>query len=168
MDIFNISFCSKFPIFPISLSFENFAIISLEECADENLNETEIKWIAVSTPKYNMTLGGDGGQTHSITDEYRKSCSERTSGAGNPMFGKYGKDNPNFGPIRGSNSQISKALKNPCICDGVRFESIGLAETYFKEQGIPVSVRKRLDSKHHPSWYRLKNKRIYSFSSPVL
>jgi len=137
----------------------NFSVSPLEEnISSDILNEKERYWISELKPSYNMTDGGDGGLTFSITEEYRKKVSEKYSGSGNPMFGKTGKLNPNYGKIYGPNPKISKALKNPCVCDNIHFSSIGEAEEYFRKNNIQVSVRKRLDSPHHPNWFRLKPK----------
>lgn len=130
----------------------NFTISLIEEVDDDILNQREIYHIQEIKPHYNMTSGGDGGLTFSITEEYRESCRKKYTGAGNPMYGKKGENNPNFGKKRGKSPLISKALSNPCVCEGVLFSSIGEAEKHYKGK---CSVRKRLDSPKHPTWYRL-------------
>jgi group I intron endonuclease len=141
---------------------QNFSIFLLEKTNKKLLNFKEIKWIKKLKPKYNMTKGGDGGKTKLLSKKERLILSKKYSGKGNPMWGKFGKDNPNFGQKRGPNIKISKALKNPCVCEGIKFDSIGEAEIYFKQKSIPVSVRKRLDNPLYTNWYRLvkKTKRI--------
>lgn len=138
---------------------ENFSIKSIEDVVDSELNEREIFWIKNFDPCYNMTKGGDGGTTTFITEEYRAWCSKRYSGAGNPMYGKRGPLNPSFGKKR-TNNRKSDKKKNPCVCEGKQFSSIGDAEAFFKENGIRVSVRKRIDNPKYESWYRLKNKTL--------
>ena len=51
----------------------------------------------VSEQGYNITWGGDGcfGVPH--TEEWKKANSERMSGKNHPLYGKRGKDNPNYG-----------------------------------------------------------------------
>jgi group I intron endonuclease len=137
----------------------NFLITLLEETKEQLLNNKEIKWIKKLKPTYNMTKGGEGGLTKIYTKEERLIVSKKYTGKGNPMWGKRGKDNPNFGKKHGPNKKTSDIKKNPCICDGMKFDSIGTAELYFKEKNIPVSVRKRLDSPRYTNWYRLVKKR---------
>jgi hypothetical protein len=143
--------------------YENFSSEILEEVTDNStLSNKEIDYISQLKPHYNMTKGGDGGNTTLIiTEEWRSKLSERSKGKNNPMYGKIGTLNPNFGKKYGENPKISKALSNACVCDGISFESIGLAEKYFIDKNIPVSVRKRLDSKYHPTWFRIRPKRYY-------
>lgn len=59
---------------------------------------------------YNLTLGGDGS---SITPEIREKIRRSKIGKNNPMYGKRGKDCPNFGAIRSKEmrKQISDSLK---------------------------------------------------------
>jgi hypothetical protein len=51
----------------------------------------------ISEQGYNITWGGDGcfGVPH--TEEWKKANSERMSGKNHPLYGKKGKDNPNYG-----------------------------------------------------------------------
>jgi group I intron endonuclease len=132
---------------------DNFLIETLETTDESLLNEKEKQHILELSPRYNMTQGGDGGNAFiSISDELRQKFSRIRKGAGNPMYGKRGKDNPNFGKKRGESPLISKALKNPCVCEGVMFPSIGEAEAFYKGKHC---VRKRLDNPKYPDWYRL-------------
>ena len=132
----------------------NFIIESIQEILDNNLlNDRECYYIECLSPKYNMTKGGDGGNTYIfLKEETRKKISERNSGKNNPMFGKRGQDNPNYGKKRGKTPKISQALKNPCICEGVYFSSITDAEKHYRGK---CSVRRRLDNPNHSNWYRL-------------
>lgn len=86
-----------------------------------------------------------------VSEETKFKISQATKAENNPMYGKIGNLNPNFGKKRGKIKVTSKA-KNPCICNGEYFHSITDAEIYFK--GI-CSVRKRLDNKRFPNWFRL-------------
>lgn len=133
---------------------ENFTIKSIELVEnDYDLDDRERHHISQLSPKYNMTDGGDGGNTMKfISEETRNKFKKRSKGMHNPMFGKFGKDNPNFGKKRGPTPKISEALKNPCVCEGVWFDSITNAEKFYFGKH---SVRKRLDNPKYPDWYRL-------------
>lgn len=135
---------------------DKFVIESLIVCEDNSLNTEERKFIATLNPRYNMTMGGDGGNTTLVISEERKRyLQQKYSGSGNPMYGKRGPLNPNWGKKYGKKPKISQALSNPCICDGVQFDSITKAEEHYL--GV-CSVRKRLDNPNYPNWYRLVTK----------
>jgi len=94
--------------------FDNFKKEVLIEVADPNLlPQLEIFYIKIyNTYKngYNMTLGGEGtfGQIpwnkgkkrKPFSEEHKRKLSEATKGENNPMYGKHGKDNPNYGKPR--------------------------------------------------------------------
>lgn len=68
---------------------DNFCISEIESNV-EDLNEREKYWIATINPKYNMTSGGDGGDT-SLSDSYQRYMKNRPfliSGENNPFYGK--------------------------------------------------------------------------------
>jgi group I intron endonuclease len=69
--------------------FENFSIEVLEE-VDSDLDNREVYWISELDPLYNMTSGGEGGDTSKSTkyQEYMKLHSELMSGENNPFYGK--------------------------------------------------------------------------------
>ena len=142
--------------------YENFLAEIIEEVTDNStLCDKEINYILQLKPHYNMTKGGDGGNTTMIiTEEWRLNLSNRSKGKNNPMYGKIGVNNPNYGRknTQETKAKISKANSYPCVCDGISFESIKLAEQYFISNNISVSVRKRLDSKYHPNWFRIRSK----------
>ncbi len=84
---------------------DSFTIESLEEISDiSSLNIREKYWIetlvSLAPLGYNLTKGGDGGDTsHSIN--YQNGMMKRDyNGEKNPMFGKLGENNPNFGSKR--------------------------------------------------------------------
>lgn len=106
---------------------ENFIIECLQE--DGTLNEDEPLWIGKLNPSYNMTKGGEGGDTSS-SPNYKSSIKNRRSysGEGNPQYGKFGADN-------------SKSKR--VIVDGVEYCSITEARkkakrsfAYVKKFGI--------------------------------
>lgn len=84
---------------------EFFSIDLLEEVFNtDTLNEREVFWITqlnTLVPNgYNITRGGNGGDT-SLSINYLIGMSKRDfNGSNNPMFGKRGENNPNYGSIR--------------------------------------------------------------------
>lgn len=112
-------------------SFKSEILVQDIETFDEAA-KLEIKFIDefnTFTAGYNMTLGGRGlnGSTRFFDDEWRKNISksaknritteegrkkrsERFSGEGNNMYGKFGKDNPNYGKTR-SDEAIQKTAE---------------------------------------------------------
>jgi|TARA_B110000285_G_scaffold65735_1_gene75602 group I intron endonuclease len=95
---------------------DNFEITTLQTYG--NLTEDETFWIKKLEPKYNMTIGGEGGDT-SKTPNWIKGMENRRTyvGSGNPNYGKFGKDNPK-----------SQQL----VLDGVYYESITQARKIAK------------------------------------
>lgn len=71
---------------------DKFQISLLEECSSlELLNEREKYWIKQLNPEYNMTPGGDGGDTSSspLYIQYMKNVRPvQISGNNNPFFGR--------------------------------------------------------------------------------
>jgi len=131
---------------------DKFIITSLEEIDNHFLDIKEKEYIKNYQPHYNMTEGGEGGALRFITEETRAKFRHLNGGINNPMYGKRGKDNPNFGQKRGKTPKISEAKVNPCICEGVLFNSITEAEKHYLGKHC---VRKRLDNPKYPTWYRL-------------
>jgi group I intron endonuclease len=131
----------------------NFSISIIEETFD-NLNEREKYWIQKLNPEYNMTIGGDGGDT-SNSPNYKEAIREYHSK-------KSSKDYATYGMLGKSTSQltknkISKANSHPIMCDGILYNSINDAQLAYPG----ISIRKRLDSAKYPNFYRLKPKRKY-------
>jgi len=91
---------------------ENFTIEYLCEGSDAE----EILAISSYKPEYNMTKGGDGGDT-SASPRYLEAMKRRDmSGKNNPMYGKKGINNPNYGKKYGPNPRISESKKKVLIC----------------------------------------------------
>lgn len=132
---------------------DNFKFTILEEVKDpQMLNCREIYWIEKLSPKYNMTKGGDGGDTSS-SPNYKLAIQKRDqSGRKNGMFGKK----------RTSSEETRKLLstrlkgKNTCpvSCNGKIFNSVGEAQSAFPG----ISIRKRLDNEKYPTFFRLRPK----------
>lgn len=123
--------------------FENFAIEELQSNICD-LNESEIRYIATLSPHYNMTLGGDGGDTSQSPNhiEAMKKHHKSRSPKDYASYGMLGKSHPGKG---------KRHKGKPVSCDGLIFDSIELAQDHFKG----ISVRKRLDNDRYPTFFRL-------------
>lgn len=122
---------------------DNFKIDIIEET--EFPNEREMYWIDLLDPHYNMTRGGDGGDT-SRSPNYKDGMMKRVPHR-KPSYGMLGKKHPMKGKV---------LLKNCCpiMCEGVEYPSIRDAELAYPG----TNVRRKLDNPKYPDFYRLKNK----------
>ena len=98
----------------------------------EGGNDEERAIIAQLKPEYNLTTGGDGGDT-SASPNYQSAMAARDyRGARNPNYGKRGEMSPNHGKVR-SPQQIQnhrdgyKGKRVPVRVDGVDYDSVSLA-----------------------------------------
>lgn len=132
---------------------ENFICEVLEET--DNPNDREIYWIQTLQPHYNMTLGGDGGDTSDspnfiaavkLMHENRKPEDYATYG----MLGK--KQSAKF------HESIKKSNCCPVVCEGIEYPSVGDAQKAYPG----ISIRKRLDNKKFPQFFRLRERTIRS------
>lgn len=97
----------------------------------EGLDDEEILFISRYQPEYNMTMGGDGGNT-SKSPNYRKAMSRRNyEGSNNPNYGKRGTQSPNYGKVRTQqqkdnirNSNYLKLKRRPVMINGVQYDSV--------------------------------------------
>lgn len=98
--------------------FDNFIIEIIENA--NNINERESFWISYLEPQYNMTKGGDGGDT-SNSSKFIEGLKKRPRPK--PTYGMLGKKQSKkfFKSIKESNSR-------PVSCEGIIFKSIGEAE----------------------------------------
>lgn len=83
---------------------ETFELSCLEECHEDELDNRERYWIqelnSLAPIGFNMTLGGDGGDT-SDSPAYRDAMKRRNmAGENNPNYGKLGNESPNWGKSR--------------------------------------------------------------------
>jgi group I intron endonuclease len=139
---------------------ENFTFKILEEVNQHDSNLREMFWIEKLSPKYNMTRGGDGGDTSS-SPNYKLGIQKRDqSGSKNGMYGKKRPDAVNY-LLLGKDKMI-QANRCPVSCDGVIYNSVGEAQSAFPG----ISIRKRLDSEKYPTFFRLRPKtnRIQRFN----
>lgn len=129
---------------------DKFVIEIIEETF--NGNEREIYWIQTLKPHYNMTKGGEGGDT-SNSPNFKKAIQQRDlSGSKNPMFGKKRKIPKQ--QLLNAHRAARIANRCPVSCDGIIFNSIGEAQIAFPG----ISVRKRLDKEKYPTFFRLRSK----------
>ena len=139
---------------------ENFIIEELESKIDENqIDMKEIDYILKLNPQYNMTKGGEGGDTSKSPNFIRAIKKQHTnrSPESYASYGMLGKKFPEE-----AKEKVGRANSYPVVCEGKEFSSIKEAEEYYKSLGTPKSVRKRIDSPKHPDWYRIRPKRNYS------
>lgn len=122
---------------------EQFIVEQIELVLEKNqLNEKEKYWISQLSPQYNMTIGGDGGDTSS-SPNYKIGMKNRVH-PHNPTYGMLGKSSPMKG---------KSLVKNCCpvICDGIEYLSVGKAQEAYPG----INIRKRLDNPKYPNFYRL-------------
>ena len=132
---------------------DNFIFTLLDEANSiEELNRKEIEWITKLSPKYNMTKGGDGGDT-SNSPNYKLAIKNRDQTG--PKNGMYGRKRI-IPKQQLDNAHKSAQIANRCpvSCNGRIFSSVGEAQIAFPG----ISIRKRLDSIKYPTFFRLRPK----------
>jgi len=136
-----------------SYGIENFLIEEVDTASTiDELNRKEINLIQKISPNYNMTRGGDGGDT-SHTPAYKQALANRdVRGNKNPMYGKT-RHIPQQ-QLNNAHRAAKSANKCPIVCGGIRYESVGEAQSVHPG----ISIRKRIDSPKYPSFYRLREK----------
>lgn len=131
-----------------------FTIELLEHTAADAIGVREEFWIANLKPHYNMTQGGDGGDTsHSLNYKLGMERRRSFSGTNNPM---YGRKRDNTKQIAAMHAVAHISNKCPCMCEGIRYESVGAAQAAYPG----VKIRNRLDSPKWPQFYRLRPKTL--------
>lgn len=132
----------------------NFIIEVLEETND--INEREIYWIKILQPDYNMTSGGDGGDTSNSPNfkEAMKLVHENRRPEQYATYGMLGKKQSSK-----FHESIKKSNCCPVVCEGVEYSSVGDAQKSYPG----INIRKRLDNEKFPQFYRLRERtRRYS------
>lgn len=88
----------------------------------EGLDDEEVIMIENKNPKYNMTAGGDGGDT-SNSPNFKKAMLRRNYlGENNPNYGNKGPLNPKWGKRYGPKPNISRSkMKKLLSSDGKEF-----------------------------------------------
>lgn len=128
--------------------FENFEIEMLE--STNQLDEQERFWIAKLKPHYNMTSGGEGGDTSNSPNYIRAMQNRDIKGSRNGMFGRSRKDTAKF--LLAARDKMIEANSCPIVCEGKEYPSIGAAQKAYPG----ISIRKRLDNDKYPDFYRLR------------
>jgi group I intron endonuclease len=129
---------------------DNFTFTLLDEASSgEELNKKEIEWILKLSPKYNMTKGGDGGDTSSSVN-YKLAIKKYHNNQPPERYATYGMLGKKH-PMKGKS-----LTKNCCpvICEDVEYASVGDAQKAYPG----ISIRKRIDNPNYPTFYRLKPK----------
>lgn len=128
---------------------DKFTVTVLEETTPELLNDREQFWISELNPHYNMTSGGDGGDT-SNSPNYKKGMLSRSTDpsklASYGMLGK--KQSEKF------YNAVKKSNCCPVVCEGVKYSSVGEAQKAYPG----INIRKRLDNEKFPQFYRLRER----------
>jgi len=131
---------------------ENFSGEVLEETTLENLDAQERSWIAMHNPEYNMTTGGEGGDTSKSPNYISGMAKRDMSGSKNPMYGRKRPDNAAI--LKSARHLMIKANSCPVICEGKEFASVGAAQAAYPG----ISISKRLNSPKYPEFYRLRER----------
>jgi group I intron endonuclease len=123
--------------------FENFSV-EIVETNPKDIDAAEIKYILEMNPTYNMTSGGEGGNTSSSPNFIKamKESHQKRPPESYASYGMLGKSHPGKGK-RHKGKRVS--------CDGIIFDSIQLAQDHF----VGISVRKRLSSDKYPTFFRI-------------
>ena len=126
---------------------ENFVIEVLE--ITTHLDEREKYWISTMKPQYNMTAGGEGGNTSSSPNfiSAMKKYHETKTKDSYATYGMKGKTSRNKGGVLVQN-------RCPVICEGIEYSSVGEAEKSYPG----INLRKRLDNPKYPQFYRLRER----------
>jgi group I intron endonuclease len=125
---------------------DQFFVEQLEVVEDKTqLNQKEKYWISELHPNYNMTVGGDGGNT-SLSPNYKLGMEKRIH-PHNPSYGMLGKNHPMKG---------KRLTRNfcPVVCEGIEYPSVSDAESAYPG----ISIRKRIDNPKYPKFYRLRER----------
>jgi group I intron endonuclease len=118
----------------------------------QDLDTREKYWIQKLSPHYNMTTGGDGGDTTS-SPNYRFGMATRDiSGSNNGMYGRKRTDTAKY--LADSRDKMIQANRCPVICEGIQYPSVGDAQNAYPG----CNIRKRLDNPRYPNFYRLRER----------
>ncbi len=138
----------------------NFKWETIEECDSKHDLDLAEEWCIryyhthITENGYNITWGGDG--THGVTcsDEKKQKISKSLRGKKHPMFGVFGKDNPNYGKTRSVETKrkisISKSGKNHPFYGKRGKESHMYGTTWSEERKKKMS--KKMTGKNNPMY----------------
>ena len=102
------------------------------EFLSEGLDDEEVQLISLMCPEYNMTAGGEGGDTSNSPNYVAAMQLRNTSGVNNPNYGKRGKNSPNYGKVRTEEQKQRHrdgytGKRIAVIINGVQYESVSRA-----------------------------------------
>lgn len=135
----------------------NFIIEEVEcQLSEDILDEREMYWIKNLNPPYNMTEGGDGGDT-SKSPNFINKIKEHHKNRPRESYATYGflgkKQSEKW------RKSISKANSYAVKINDIEYGSIKEAKDTL---GVSEkTVRYRIDSPNYPDWIRLREKRKY-------
>lgn len=133
----------------------NYTIKIVEsQVPPEDIDDRERHYIKTLNPEYNMTKGGEGGDTSSSSN-FIKAMKEYHSRKPSQEYATYG----NLGKkaSQETKDKIGKANSyNVCI-EGVTYPSIKEAHSVLHI--TEKTIRYRIDSPNYPNWYRIRPKR---------
>ena len=132
----------------------NFKLSIIEECSPDILNEREMYWIKERQPLYNMTEGGDGGNT-ADSPNYKSAIKLYHANKLPESYATYGM----LGKKQSQKQKDAISKRNSCrvVVHGVEYSSVKKAQ----EANPGISVRKRIESRHHPDCYRIDPKKKF-------
>jgi group I intron endonuclease len=112
-------------------------------------SDNEKYWISQLNPEYNMTKGGDGGDTAS-SPNFKESMKNYHSKKSKESYATYG--------MLGKPGHRKPILVNriPIICEGTEHSSITEAE----KQYPGIKLQYRLDNPKFPEFYRLNKIKV--------
>ena len=129
---------------------DNYSIEILEsQVSVKNIDAREKYYIETIKPRYNMTEGGDGGDT-STSPNFRRSMKEYHSRKPRHEYATCGMSGKK--QSQKWRDSIKKSNSRSVSVEGVVYTSITEAEA--KHPG--VKVRYRIDSDNYPDWFRIK------------
>lgn len=133
----------------------NFIIEEVEsQLSEDILDEREMYWIEKLNPSYNMTEGGDGGDT-SKSPNYISKIKQHHKNRHRETYATYGflgKKHTTEGK-----QKLSKANSYAVKINGVIYRSIKEAKDILDV--TEKTVRYRIDSPNYSNWIRLREKR---------
>lgn len=137
---------------------DNFIIEEVENQLNNlSIDKREKFWIDNLNPKYNMTKGGEGGDTSKSLKfiESVKAYHSKRTPESYATYGMLGKKFPEE-----AKKKVSKANSYSVEIDGIIYQSIKEAQE--KLNVSQKTVRYRIDSSNYPNWNRLRDKRKFS------
>lgn len=136
----------------------NFSIEMIEgDIPKSEIDKREMYWIASLKPRYNMTTGGEGGDTSS-SPKFKQSMKEYHARKPREEYATNGFKGKIMSPA--AREKVSKSKRKRVVVEGIEFASHQEAKEYLVEIGKPTkNLIKRINSKYWPNYYRVDEKR---------